>query len=218
MITFTFGSWLRQQRRDLQWIWGLRWLRPRVLWFQWRARRLAWRMGDPFSITSVTRPSNTRVLLELARHRSRIVELGTATAWTAITLALDDAKRHVITYDPFERPEPERYLSLVGRDVRNRIEMVIAPGSTGPRDREPVDLLYIDSSHEREQTIEEVRAWQPHLRPGALIIFDDYTHPDFPGIKQAVEELSLVGEQRGNLFVHRHCGEQACLTTVQTMA
>jgi predicted O-methyltransferase YrrM len=165
-------------------------------------------MGDLFSITSVTRPPDTRVLLDLAKHRNRIVELGTATAWTAITLALDDAERHVITYDPFDRPEPECYLSLVRRDVRDRIAMVIAPGSTGPRDREPVDLLYIDSSHEREQTIEEVRAWQPHLRPGALIIFDDYTHPDFPGIRQAVEELALEGEQRGTLFIHRHHRKQ----------
>jgi predicted O-methyltransferase YrrM len=175
-------------------MWGLRGLSRQVLWFQWCARRLAWRMGDLFSITSVTRPADMRVLLDLAKRRSRIVELGTATAWTAITLALDDAKRHITTYDPFERPEPERYLSLVRREVRDRIEMVIAPGSTGPEGPEPVDLLYIDSSHEREQTIEEVRAWQPHLRPGALIIFDDYTHPDFPGIKQAIEELALEGD------------------------
>lgn len=186
-------------------------LSPQVLWFHWRARRLAWRMGDLFSITSVTRPPDTRVLLDLAKGRSRIVELGTATAWTAITLALDEAERHVITYDPFDRPEPESYLRLVRRDVRDRIEMVIAPGSTGPRDREPVDLLYIDSSHEREQTIEEVRAWQPHLSTGALIIFDDYTHPDFPGIREAVEDLALEGEQRGKLFIHRHHREQVAL-------
>ncbi len=165
-------------------------------------------MDDLFSITSVTRPPDTRVLLDLAKHRSRIVELGTATAWTAITLALDDAERHVITYDPFDRPEPELYLSLVRRDVSDRIETVIAAGSAGPRDRDLVDLLYIDSSHEREQTIEEVRAWQPYLRTGALIVFDDYTHPDFPGIREAVEDLALEGEQRGTLFIHRHHCEQ----------
>jgi cephalosporin hydroxylase len=64
--------------------------------------------------------------------------------------------------------------------------------------------LYIDSSHEREQTIAEVRAWQPHLRLGALVLFDDYTHPDYPGVSEAVEELGLEGERRGTLFVHRH--------------
>lgn len=79
---------------------------------------------------------------------------------------------------------------------------MIAPGSTGPGHQEPVDLLYIDSSHDRGQTIEEVRAWQPHLCPGAPVLFDDYTHPDYPGVREAIEDLGLEGEQRGTLFVH----------------
>jgi hypothetical protein len=55
-----------------------------------------------------------------------------------------------------------------------------------------------------------IRAWQPYLRPGALVIFDDYTHPDFTGIKQAIEELALDGEQRGTLFIHQnHCKQIA---------
>jgi hypothetical protein len=108
-----------------------------------------------------------------------------------------------VTYDPVERVEPHRYLALVAPDVRARIKLVVAPGSTGPQDPEPVDLLYIDSSHEREQTINEVRAWQPHLRPGAAVLFDDYTNPDFPGVQEAIKELGLAGE-RGTLFVHRH--------------
>lgn len=185
-------------------MWGLRGLRPRVLWFHWRARRLAWRTNDLFSVTSVTRPADMRALLKLTRGRSRVVELGTATAWTAITLALDDRRRQVVTYDVLEREEAKRYLELVGPDVKERIELVVAPGSTGPRDQQPVDLLYIDSSHMREQTIAEVQAWQPHLRPGAPVLFDDYAHPDYPGVREAIDELGLKGEQRGELFVHRH--------------
>ena len=200
-VRASLGSW----RRDLVWMWGLRGLRPRVLWFHWRARRVARRTDDLFSLASATRPSDMRVLLESARDCSRIVELGTATGWTAITFALDDPERRVVTYDAFERVEPERYLKLVGPDVRERIELVVAPGSTGPgEDRQPVDLLYIDASHEREQTIEEVRAWQPHLRPGAPVVFDDYANPDFPGVREAIEELGLAGERRGTLFVHRN--------------
>jgi cephalosporin hydroxylase len=175
-----------------------------VLWFHWRARRLAWRTNDQFSVTSVTRPADMRVLLELTRGCNRVVELGTATAWTAITLALDDCQRRVVTYDVLERDEAKRYLELVGPDVKEQIELVIAPGSIGPRDQRPVDLLYVDSSHMREQTIAEVRAWQPHLRPGALVLFDDYAHPDYPGVREAIEELGLEGEQCGELFIHRH--------------
>jgi predicted O-methyltransferase YrrM len=190
----------------LDWIWGLRDLQPRVLWFHWRARRLAWRTNDLFSVTSVTRPADMRVLLELTRGCNRVVELGTATAWTAITLALDDRRRRVVTYDVLEREEAKRYMELVGPDVKERIERVVAPGSTGPRDQQPVDLLYIDSSHMREQTIAEVRAWRPYLRPGAPVLFDDYAHPDYPGVRDAIEELGLEGEQRGELFIHRHSG------------
>lgn len=185
-------------------MWGLRGLRPRVLWFHWRARRLAWRTNDLFSVTSVTRPADMRVLLELARGCGRVVEVGTATAWTAITLALDDRRRRVVTYDVLEREVAKRYLELVGPDVKEQIELVVAPGSTGPRDQQPVDLLYIDSSHMREQTIAEVQAWRPYLRPGAPVLFDDYAHPDYPGVREAIEELGLEGEQRGELFIHRH--------------
>jgi predicted O-methyltransferase YrrM len=202
-----FGSaraWLGRLRRDLSWMWGLRRLRPRVLWFHWRARRRAWRTSDQFSVLSATRPADMRVLLEITRGRDRVVELGTATAWTAITLALDDSRRRVVTYDVVEREEAKRFLELVGPDVRERIELVIAPGSTGPRDQEPVDLLYIDSSHTREHTIAEVRAWRPYLRAGAPILFDDYTHPDYPGVREAIEELGLKGEVRGTLFIHQH--------------
>lgn len=176
---------------------------PRVLWFHLRALRVARRTGDLFSLMSVTRTTDLRVLLELAKGCSRIVELGTATGWTAITLALDDPGRSVVSYDVVGRG-PERYMELVRPDVRERIELVLAPGSTGPRDTRPVDLLYVDSSHEREQTIAEVRAWQPHLRSGALVLFDDYTNPEYPGVREAVEELELEGERRGGLFVHRH--------------
>lgn len=185
-------------------MWQLRGLSARILWFQWRARRVAWRTADAFSLSSVTRPPNLRVLLDLARGGRQVVELGTATAWTAITLALDDPERRVVTYDVVDHSEPRRYLELIGPEVRERIELVVAAASVGPLDREPVDLLYIDSSHEREHTIAEVRAWQPYLRPGAPVVFDDYIHADYPGVREAVEALGLEGEQRGTLFVYRH--------------
>ncbi len=200
----------------MNWMWGLRGLQPRVLWFHWRARRLAWRTNDLFSVTSVTRPTDMRTLLELTNGCSRVVELGTATAWTAITLALDDRRRRVVTYDVLEREEAKRYLELVGPDVKERIELVLAPGSAGPGTQQSVDLLYIDSSHMREETIAEVQAWRPYLRPGAPIIFDDYAHPDYPGVREAVDKLGLEGEQRGELFIHRHSdmiGKQSGLTT-----
>jgi predicted O-methyltransferase YrrM len=192
---------LRHPGVELRWYGDLRVLPLRVALFQARARVVAHRRGDRFSLTSVTRPGDLRTLLSLARGRTHVVELGTATGWTAISLALSDPARRVTSFDPVSRPEPARYLRLVGPEVRSRITLVAAPGSDGPRDDRPVDLLYIDSSHDRQPTIEEVDAWRPALAPGAVIVFDDYGHPDYPGVREAVQELGLDGRLVGTLFV-----------------
>jgi predicted O-methyltransferase YrrM len=197
----SLGPW----RRDLCWVWGLRGLPAQLVWFQWRARRLATRTGDWFSLQSATRPADLRILLQLAKGCRHVVELGTATGWTALSLALEDAGRRVVTYDPFAR-RTERHLELVAPEVSARIEWIAAPGATGPRSAETVDLLYIDSSHERAPTIAEVSAWRPYLRPGALVVFDDFDHPDFSGVHAAIDELELAGEQLGTLYVHGNAG------------
>ena len=159
------------------------------------------RTGDEFSLTSATRPAKLATIIALASGRRSLVELGTATGWTATSLLLADPQRHIRTYDPFDRAERLPYLDLVPAGVRARLRFVAARGDVGPDNPEPVDLLYIDSSHERAQTIAEVRAWSGVLRPGAVIVLDDFDHPDFPGVREAVEELGLRGEVRESLFV-----------------
>jgi predicted O-methyltransferase YrrM len=192
----------RRLRAELSHALTLRALPRPVAWFHWRARRLARRSGDRFSLTSATRSRDLALLLKLADGRRRVVELGTGTAWTAIALVLADPRREVTTYDPVARDERERYLELVEPSVRRRIAFVEEPGSAGPREAHPIDLLYLDSSHGREETVAELRAWQAVLSPGTLVVLDDYPHPQFPGVREAVEELSLPGTQRGTLFVH----------------
>jgi predicted O-methyltransferase YrrM len=195
-------SALRRVGTGLRYAVRLRRLPPRVAWFHWRARLIAERTGDPFSLVAATRPADLALLLKLANDRRRVVELGTGTAWTTLALALADRRREVISYDPIARPERDRYVALVRPGVRARVRLITSPGSTGPATSDPVDLLYVDSSHAREDTIEELRAWQPALRPGALVVLDDYTNTDYPGVREAVAELGLQGNQRGTVFVH----------------
>lgn len=194
---------LRRIGSDVRYVIRLRRLPPRVAWFLWRARLLARRSADPFSLVSATRPADLALLLRLARDRRRVVELGTGTAWTALAFALADSRREVISYDPIARPERDRYLELVSAGVQARVQLVAEPGSTGPASDEAIDLLYVDSSHSRQGTIEEMQAWRVVLRSGALVVFDDYTHSDYPGVSEAVAELGLRGDQRGTLFIHQ---------------
>jgi predicted O-methyltransferase YrrM len=149
------------------------------------------------------RPDDLAVLLRLARGRREVVELGTSKAWTAISLALAERRRRVTTYDPAVQHVREHYLNLVPPTVRDRIRFVDQPGETGPGDElTAVDLLFIDSSHEREPTIREYRAWRAVLADDAVIVFDDYSHPGFPGVREAIRDLGLDGTPVGLLFVH----------------
>lgn len=193
----------RKLRREMRLLAELRILPPRVALFQWRAWRLASRVEDGFSPVSRTDPHKLAVLLGAARGCQRVVELGTGTAWTAISLVLADPERLVLSYDPIERPERERYLRLVSPEARRRLTFVGASGDEGPRNDEMVELLYIDSSHARDDTIREVEAWRPVLGEGSVVVFDDFTHSDYPGVGEAVRHLKLAGEQQRGLFVHR---------------
>lgn len=194
---------VRTLRGDLWFLWELRRLPMRVAGFQWRAWRLGAKLGDEFGRVSATRPRKLATILKLAGSGRYVVELGTAQAWTAISLALAHPERDVISYDPFERPEPQWYLGLVPERVRQRVTLVRQPGDSGPPTEDRIDLLYVDTSHERADTVRELKAWWPVLRDGAWVVLDDYAHPDFPGVREAVTELRLQGEERDGLFIHR---------------
>ena len=132
------------------------------------------------------------------------MELGTGTAWSAIALALHESEREVITYDPSVRSERAAYLDLAGRSVHSRIELRDEPDVRGPRVGDPpVQLLFIDSSHDRESVVRAFRAWRDALDPDAIVVFHDYGHPEYPGVREGVLELELAGRESNGLFVWR---------------
>ena len=161
------------------------------------------RIGDVFSLSSVSRPANLATLLELGRGRRTIVELGTCTAWTSIALALNEPAASITTFDPVVHEQREHYLALVPAEVRERVRMIAQPGVDGAHEAEGVDLLFIDSTHQRAQTVAEYEAWLPRMAPGGIVVFDDFGHSDYPGVAEAIADLSLAGEARGALFVVR---------------
>ena len=103
-------------------------------------------------------PRRLETVLGLAGDGRHVVELGTAQGWTAISLAIAHPDRDVVTYDPFQRVETQRYLELVPESVRRRVTFVAEPADSGPHSDRPVDLLYLDTTHERDDTIREYEA------------------------------------------------------------
>ena len=178
-------------------------LPPRVWWFRMRARRAARRRDHGFTLLASTRADELGKLIELARGREIVVEIGTGPAWTSLSLALADSRRRVVSYDPSVWDGRDLYAQLAG-PAAERVSFVERPGESGPRlDDPPPELLFIDSSHDQEQTLAQFAAWRDHLAPGAIVVFHDYDEPAYPGVTEAVHELGLDGEVFGHLFIWR---------------
>ncbi|MEP6978126.1 MAG: class I SAM-dependent methyltransferase [Thermoleophilia bacterium] len=175
-------------------------LPPRVLLFRLRAIALSRRTGDPsrrwpLSIWRLSR------LLALARGREQIVELGTATGWTAYSLALANRRARVKTYDLTVWPGRDRYRPLVPASALERVELVLRRGEDGPEEPMSCDLLLIDANHWHPAVREMFEAWYGSVVPGGLVVFDDVA-PEFPDVARTIADLGLSGERLGRLFVH----------------
>jgi predicted O-methyltransferase YrrM len=181
---------------------AVRLLPPRIAFFYVGALALAVLTRDRFSLISATRPEDLEKLLRLAANASAIAEIGTGTGWAAIALALADRRRHVTSFDVEPRNAP-RYARLVPRSVRERVEFVLASGAEAAQNASAVDFVFIDSSHELEETVETFEAWRPKLTSGGVVAFHDYGDPLYPGVEQAVAQLGLAGRADGDVYIWR---------------
>jgi hypothetical protein len=190
----------------------LRLLPSSVRLFYLRAWTAAVLLGDASAFIASASPAEVADLLRLGAKRSNWVELGTANGWTAIIFALAEPGRQVITYDPYPEAHPRRetYLRLIPQAVRNRIELRPRPGADGPKPSDPpVQMLFVDSSHQQTETVESFRVWLPALSADAIVAFHDYKNPVYPGVSAAVDELGLSGETLHSMFIWRRSANAA---------
>jgi predicted O-methyltransferase YrrM len=168
-----------------------------------RALRRAQADRDTWSIDVACRPAELRVLLDALGDAPRVAEVGPAAGWTTACIALARPRREVDSWDVEAHPERERYLALLAPADRARVRLHERPGGLGPADPPPADAVFIDSSHEREETIATFRTWEPVLSPGGVVAFHDWDDDAYPGVTEAVRALGLDGEPRGHLYVWR---------------
>jgi SAM-dependent methyltransferase len=180
---------------------GLRVLPHRPALFYIRANVRAFRLDDRWSFWSSLPPRELSVLVELARGRKTVVELGTGTGWTALVLALAEPERVVRTYDTQVKPHRAAYFALADADARARVLFVEGRGEEAEPPPQPVDLLYVDSNHDREVVRRSFEHWHDSIASGGFAAFDDYVNDNYPGVRAAVSDLGLQGRTAGRLFI-----------------
>lgn len=143
-----------------------------------------------------------------------ILELGVFQGRTALIMAWGASQgngAHVTAVDAWDLPDNTYHPPFTDpstretahSNVRNlgyseRIGLVHSfasnLGAIWHPDWNKVGLLFVDDDHSVEGVHAAFEAWAPHLADGAVIAFDDYGHPDWPGVKQAVDELVDNGQ------------------------
>jgi len=144
-----------------------------------------------------------------------IVELGVFQGRTALIMAWGAKQGHGAhvtaidpwdlegnVYDPpFTEADSRRWAEYRIRELGYQDQVLliqnfsvdVAENWEALNGAQKVGLLYVDGDHTKEGARQDIVSWAPHLAPGAVIAVDDYGHPDWPGVGEAVDELVAEG-------------------------
>jgi hypothetical protein len=84
-----------------------------------------------------------------------------------------------------------------------RVELV-RESSNIAKDRfseESIDIVFIDAEHTYDGVKQDIKIWEEKVRKGGVISGHDYDHPNFPGVKNAVDEWCAI--RNYNLYVEK---------------
>lgn len=150
----------------------------------------------------------TKILDLIELHRPRVcVELGTWLGASAIPIAravarwggtltcvdtwsgdLNDDGGSAAGQSPIMLVSCAR--AMVEAGVGATVRLIPAMTSDAARYwSQPIDFLYVDADHGYRGVLADLESWWPHVRPGGLIVGDDYEHSLYPGVKRAWDEF-----------------------------
>jgi hypothetical protein len=155
-----------------------------------------------------------------ARDGAHFVEVGTlfGKSTTAMAAMIRDSGKKICfdaidpnkLHPPSFCKKPQRDVDVAAQfgGIRQAFEHYAAATGTRDfinvitwRDKEIVgdyangslDFFFLDADHSYEGTKGSLLAWLPKMKPGAIFAGHDYTIEEWPGVKQAVDEV-LAGK------------------------
>lgn len=160
-------------------------------------------------------PLETQLLFDLAMHVPRngtIVELGSYRGKSTIALAMgaqiSDATVYAVDHHPdyisvdtaYGMFDNQAYYENIARHGVGSVLKTINLSSMQFIQywREPIDLLWIDASHEYEDVKTDFLNWSPFVR-GKIAMHD--TSGWFEGVSHFVEELLAAGEWKRDCLI-----------------
>jgi predicted O-methyltransferase YrrM len=160
----------------------------------WFSPREAWVLHESIRNLSPERPIT---VVEIGSFRGR----STIAAGHALVARAQGGTLHAI--DPQDDdPFNELRANVDSAGVESVVRLIRATSREARKQfgAEPVDLIFIDGSHEYEDVRDDLRDWLPLVRPGGIVAVND---PFWWGVARALRErLALRGPLRSPRFVH----------------
>lgn len=145
-----------------------------------------------------------------ATRPRKILEIGTFRGATALLLASNAPEATVYTLDlPIDASDAQLPMTPIDREIvsagrtqmvyegtpeAERIVQLWGDSATFDFDRvgDGIDLAFIDGAHSYEYVRNDTQKILPRMRPGGVIIWDDYWDP-FPGVVRYLNEIGDRG-------------------------
>jgi len=141
-------------------------------------------------------PSEMDKLAELAANRD-VLEIGSFKGLSAFCMAItakslmccdtfsansagQEQMESVQTLDDF-RTATARFLNVEYRLYSSETAAVCLT--------DDYDMIFLDAMHTYEDVVADIARWWPRVRPCGVIVFHDYGHDHFQGVKRAVDEV-----------------------------
>lgn len=145
----------------------------------------------------------------------RVVEIGSYKGRSTIAIGLALSERGggtCVSIDPhaptgkasyaLEHGTSETYEEFLTNiraahvDAYVRSETLTSAEAAKAYDGRPIDVLFIDGSHDYEDVVLDIALWTPYLKPRAVVAFND---PYAPGVNRAIRDY-VTERYRGRGF------------------
>ena len=128
-----------------------------------------------------------------------VIEIGTYEGNSLVALLRGLAhheEAHIWSIDLSDRVEADDLVRRAGLSADRYTRIVRdSAGVAAEWDRGPVDLVYVDGDHSQEGVESDIEVWGPHVKPGGLMVFDDYQTPNYHGSTQAIQARMFRSNQ-----------------------
>ena len=153
---------------------------------------------NAIGVTCFMEEEEIEKLVELAINKE-VLEIGSFMGGSACAMCI--VAKSVFCVDTFRATDNGQtqmencttygaFLDAVARF--ENVEEMIATSAGAAKLMNPdraFDMIFLDAMHTKEEVRADILRWVPRLRDDGILAVHDYGHQNYPGVKQAVDEL-----------------------------